>query len=268
LNRARDGPASVAEPARLARALADAAHDAWQPVASRRDRHDVLRVGADGTPTTRADDRLDEAILATADELGVSVLSEESGFTDHGSHYVAVVDPLDGSRNAGRGLPFFCTSIAIGTRGQEGRLSDVVAGCVRDLTLGTRYEAVRGAATVDGSPVRPRRFDPDEILIAMIADYEDPATLDRLQRKGQHARDLGSAALELCYVGTGALDVFDVRRRWLRIIDIAAGTLFVRESGGLVLDPESGKDLDVPFDLAARTGIIAARNQAALEAVT
>jgi fructose-1,6-bisphosphatase/inositol monophosphatase family enzyme len=67
-------------------------------------------------------------------------------------------------------------------------------------------------------------------------------------------------------VGTGALDAFVVREPWLRVIDIAAGTLFVREAGGVVVEP-AGAPLATPFDLAARTGVIAGRSRAALEAV-
>ncbi len=236
--------------------MAAAAHDAWQDLEGRSDLHENVAMGADGTPTTRADAILDGAILDIAADEGISVLSEEAGFVDHGSDAVAVVDPLDGSRNAGRGIPFYCTSIAIGT----GDLSRVHAGVVQNLVTGDAYTAEQGkGAFLNDAPVTPRPFDPNEIMVAVIADYADPEMVDRLQRRKHHLRDLGSAALEMCLVGTGALDAFEVHRPWLRVIDIAAATLFIREAGGIVIDPATRESLATPFNLDVRTGVLAAK---------
>lgn len=226
---------------------------------------DEVGIGADGTPTIRADDLLESAILDVAASLELSVLSEEAGFVDHGSDLVAVVDPLDGSRNAGRGIPFHCVSIGIGRRD----CSDLEAGVVQNLVTGDVYAAAHGqGATVNGEPVQRTPFDPEEVMVAVIADSSMDEVKQEQQRRGHHLRDLGSAALELCLVGTGALDAFIVHKPWLRVIDIAAGTLFVREAGGVVVDPATGADLSTPFDLSVRTGLQAATGPEALGAVS
>lgn len=253
------------DPLRTAHALADAAFQAWHAVASRSDLHVEVGMGADGTPTSVADAALEGAIVVAARAAGVNVVSEEAGVVDHGSAWTAVIDPLDGSRNAGRGLPLFCTSVAVG-RGRS--MADLEAGVVKNLVSGDVYAAARGrGATVNGKPVQRRTFDPHEVMVAVIADYEDSAAVERMQRKHHHIRDLGSAALELCYVATGALDAFDARRDWLRVVDVAAGAVIVREAGGFVLDPRTWRDLDMAFDVRLRSGVVAAHSREALEAV-
>lgn len=252
----------------MARTLADAAVQAWAAVASDPKRHDKVGQGAGGNATSRADKVLEDAILKAARALKLSVLSEEAGLVDLGSRLVAVVDPLDGSRNAGRGIPFHCTSIAIGPAGPDGRLSQVEAGVVRNLVTGDEYAAVKGqGAWVNDKRMAARAFDPGEVVVGMIADYASTEIEEAHARRGHHIRDLGSAALELCLVGTGAMDAFVVRRPWLRVIDIAAATLFCREAGGLVTDPQTGRDLDMGLNLDGRAGLIAASNAEAYEAV-
>ncbi len=248
----------------MAHHMASAAFDAWLAAEGRDDLHSSVGMGADGTPTILADKLLEDAIVEVARALEVDVLSEEAGAIDHGGDLVAVVDPLDGSRNAGRGIPFHCVSVAIGRKG-SGKLD---AGVVQNLVTGDVYSAARGqGAHVNGDPVQPRPYDAEEVMVAVIADSSTDELKQEQQRRGHHLRDLGSAALELCLVGTGALDAFYVQAPWLRVIDIAAGTLFVREAGGLVVDPATGTDLATPFDLSVRTGILAAKSAAALEAV-
>lgn len=256
------------QPLTVARTLADAAFDAWTAVEGRADRHRTVGFGAGGNPTSQADASLEAAILEAAKGLGVSVLSEEAGFVDHGGSMLAVVDPLDGSRNAGRGIPLHCTSVAVGKATSAGTMRHLEAGVVQNLVTADLYAAAKGqGAFLNGSEVRPRPFDPDEVVVGVIADYASTEIDEAHSRREHHLRDLGSAALELCLVGTGAMDAFVVRREWLRVIDIAAATLFAREAGGTVLDPLTGRDLDMPLDLVARTGLVAAHSRGALEAV-
>lgn len=252
----------------MARTLTDAAFDAWTKVEERADRHSKVGLGAGGNPTSRADAALEAAILEAAHQLGISVLSEEAGFIDNGSDILAVVDPLDGSRNAGRGIPLHCTSVAIGKTTRGGTMSILEAGVVQNLVTADIYAARRGAgAFLNGTRITQRPFDPDEVIVGVIADYASTEIDEAHANPDHHIRDLGSAAIELCLVGTGAMDAFVVRKPWLRVIDIAAATLFAREAGGTVLDPASGDDLDMPLNLEARSGLLAAHSRAALAAV-
>ncbi|MES2155312.1 MAG: inositol monophosphatase family protein [bacterium] len=260
-------PAEEHDPLQLAMLLADAATVAWRRIADNSDRHDKVGLGAGGNLTSKADLELETAILAKAAELGLTVLSEEVGLVDKGSRLIAVVDPLDGSRNAGRGIPFHCTSIAIGDKG--GALSTLHAGVVRNLVTGDTYTAVRGnGAWCNGKPVKPSPFHADEVMVGIIADYSDTEIAEAHANRNHHIRDLGSAALEMCLVGTGAMDAFIVRKPWLRVVDIAAATLFVREAGGSVHDPLTGRDLEVPFDMSARCAVRAAHSAEARQAVS
>lgn len=248
----------------LALRMAMAAQTAWDGIAHRQDLHQTVAQGADGTPTTRADQVLEDSILAIAADEGVSVLSEEAGFVDHGSDVVAVVDPLDGSRNAGRGVPLHCTSVAIGAGGLLG----LEAAVVQNLVTRDVYAAGRGrGATLNGRQIERRRFDPEEIVVGLIVDYSRDEVEHARRHAGHHVRDLGSAAIEMSLVATGAFDAFVVQRPWLRVVDIAGATLIAREAGCLVIDPATGEDLATPFDLATRTGVVAAHTQEALEAV-
>lgn len=259
--------ADAAQALAIAQQMVDAASAAWARIAQSRRRHDKVGLGAGGNPTSVADDELEKAILAVAKRHGISVLSEEAGLVDRASAWLAVVDPLDGSRNAGRGIPFHCTSVAIAPAG--GTMRDIQAGVVRNLVTGDTYTARAGhGALENGKPVRQAPFDPEEVMVGIIADYSDTEIEEAHAHPDHHIRDLGSAALEMCLVGTGALDAFIVRKPWLRVIDIAAASLFVREAGGSVTDPLTGRDLAVPLDITVRTGIFAARDAQARQAAS
>lgn len=260
-------PPAGKDPIQLAMALVEVASEAWAKVADRSDRHDKVGLGAGGNLTSKADLELEQAIVAKATELGLSILSEEAGFVDNQSDLVAVVDPLDGSRNAGRGIPFHCTSVAIGPRG--GTLKTLLAGAVRNLVTGDTYTVAAGKGSfANGKPAVRQPFHDDEVMVGVIADYSDTEIAEAHAKPDHHIRDLGSAALEMCLVGTGAMDAFVVRKPWLRVVDIAAATLFVREAGGAVHDPLTGLDLDTPFSMSARTGVLASHSPDARAAVS
>lgn len=218
-----------------------------------------LGIGADGTPTKMVDDLAEREILgllrkrgkgiakgkATPDAmLPLNLLSEEAGYVDLGGERLLVADPIDGTTNAVRGIPFYCVSLAIGHK----TLADVEVGLVVNLATGDRFEAIAGrGATLNGRPIRVRPED-KELVVASTAP-----------NKGVH-RSLGASALEMSLVASGALDGYHFSKPILRIIDVAASTLIVREAGGVVLD-RSGKDLELPLSLAPRFGLTAASSR-------
>ena len=77
--------------------------------------------------------------------------------------------------------------------------------------------------------------------------------------KGIH-RSFGASTLEMSLVASGALDGYHFSKPILRIIDVAAATLIVREAGGVVVD-RAGKDLELPLSLAPRFGLTAASSR-------
>lgn len=182
----------------------------------------------------RCDLAADAAALAVLDDAGLGVLSEESG--RHGSDrpLTVVLDPVDGSTNASRGIPFYAASLCV--LDAEGPRAAVVAnlagGAARAGVAagGSRYEARRGAgATRDGRPIRASECETLRSAIVGINGW--PA---RYLGWGQY-RALGSAALELCAVAEGSLDGYcDVSRDGLAPWDYLGALLVCTEAGAVV----------------------------------
>ena len=213
---------------------------------------DELGMGADGTATKMVDDLAEREILRILREErhGLDLLSEEAGFVDLGGPRVVVADPIDGTTNASRGIPFYCVSLAIGTRD----LSDVETGIVVNLATGDRYEAAKGrGATLNGRPLRVHTPRYETVFSVGLAKGSDAFAIP----PGAALRSFGASALEMCLVASGGLDAYHYTKPMLRIIDVAAATLIVREAGGVVLDRQ-GHDLDLPLSLAPRFGLTAA----------
>ena len=151
----------------------------------------------------------DEAAREVLADAGFGVFSEESGSHDLDRELLVVLDPVDGSSNAARGLPWFSTSLcAVDSQG-------LLAALVLNLVNGKAYRAVRGqGATVDGRPLapasgqdRPRGSGPtgqQSLGAATVGlTYLPPRHLGWAQY-----RVLGSIALDLCAVAEGALDAY------------------------------------------------------------
>lgn len=190
-----------------------------------------------GLAGTRADQyrhdlAADAAGLAVLDEAGVSVLSEESGVRDADPDLVVVIDPVDGSTNASRGIPWFATSLcAVDADGPR------VALVVNQAT-GTRFEAVRGGgARRDGVAIRPSGCERLDEAIVAFSGYP-PRHLGWLQY-----RCLGAAALDLCAVAEGVLDGYAVvGGSKLGSWDYLGGMLVCTEAGA-ALGEAQGWDL-------------------------
>ncbi len=229
---------------------------------------DETGTGADGTMTKHVDAIAEEAILEKleASPKTLNVLSEEAGYVDNGGDDLLVTDPIDGTTNATHGLPVYAVSLAIGTDD----LAGVTTALVRNIPTGQTYEAEAGqGATLDGDPIQAQPFDPAWAMVSSAVSAEPtPETLTRaLQQDRLHDfRHLGSAALELCFVAHGALDVYYHPEKRLRVTDIVAGTLILREAGGHVLTPQ-GDPLGMALDLKPRASLLAVGDLEALETV-
>ncbi len=202
----------------------------------------------------RLDLAADEAALAVLHGAGLTVLSEESGTTGEGRNgLLAVVDPVDGSTNAHRGVPFFSTSICV--LDVEGPR----VGLVHNQASGTRYAAVRGqGAERDGRALRPSGCEDLGAAVVGISGFPG-----RYPGWAQF-RALGAASLECCAVAEGTLDAYTVvGRSTLYGWDYLAGLLICREAGAAEAERD-GKDLVVRDDTSRRpilaaTGVLAER---------
>lgn len=218
-----------------------------------------VSMGAGGAPTCRVDKMAEDIILETLDDLGVewNVLSEEVGFVDRGGDKTLVVDPIDGTNNAVLGIPFYSVSLALGSDSMLG----VEAGLVRNLITGEAYYAEKGkGAFRDGKRLQVKPWAPwDSTFSVYLGMYAHESSL-RVAKAPTKTRSLGCASLEMCMVAEGKLDAYymhcEIREKSIRIVDIAASALILREAGGELVDLD-GRDLDMPFSLSARSNFLA-----------
>jgi myo-inositol-1(or 4)-monophosphatase len=237
---------------------------------TREDREPVLRRGVGGDDTTAIDQEAEDAVVARLTALGedFTLVSEELGeraFGAGGPRRV-IVDPIDGSVNAKRGIPFFSFSLAVADGPTMG---DVVFGYVYDFGTGEEWTAERGGgAFLDGELlIGPLPKDAIEILsfegttTAAIA-----AKIENLDGLAGRVRVMGSLALSLCHLAAGRVDAVCSLKE-ARSVDIAAAQLLVRERGiaiELVDDPPFGAAL---LDLVPRSRVVAAGSAARVDAV-
>jgi len=214
-------------------------------------------LGADGTVTKYVDKIAEDAAInyLNKSKIKVNVLSEEAGFIDNGAEYTFVLDPLDGTRNAYRGIPFYSISIGVGKK----TLSDVEYGVVKNIPTGDVFTAEKGfGAFCNNKKIGVPEVPNKEILSSLTLGKNYDKTALKFAKK-EKVRSLGCASLEMCMVAIGALDFYFVGNEYLRVIDIAASTLILREAGGIVTNI-IGEELDIRFSLDERTSVVAACN--------
>jgi myo-inositol-1(or 4)-monophosphatase len=175
----------------------------------------------------RLDLAADVAALPVLHGAGLGVFSEESGKTgDPDASLLAVIDPVDGSTNAHRGVPFYATSICV--LDAEGPL----VGLVVNQATGTRFEAVRGGgARRDGEAIAPSGCTDLSSAIVGISGFPG------FHPGWAQFRALGAAALEFCAVAEGMLDAYSVvGTSTLFGWDYLAGMLICNETGAVTLE--------------------------------
>ncbi len=158
------------------------------------------------------------------------ILSEESGLIRGKEQGVLLIDPIDGSSNADRGIPFACVSIAYSSSYSLKFLSKAV---ILDIFREDLYYAEKSSGSFkNGSRIKVRKFRGTPVIYAPC--QPDDPLIRRTTLKHIARRDLGSIALGLTYVASGQIDVLIDLRNNLRVVDLAAGLLLVKEAGGSV----------------------------------
>ena len=191
--------------------------------------------------------RADAAALAILDRVGVGVLSEESGLRRPDTGLTVILDPVDGSTNASRRIPWYATSMCA-VDGDGPRVA-----MVRNLATGTTFQAVRGrGATCQGEVIRPSSVAQLGSAVIALSGYP-PEHLGWRQ-----FRTLGAAALDMCAVASGSFDAFvdcsfDAHGVW----DYAGALLICREAG-VEVDDALGRPLVVLDPDARRTPVASA----------
>ena len=211
--------------------------DALVPLVGTEYGAEELCMGADNTPTERLDKIAEDIVLEIFREHKVCkyLLSEEAGMVDiGGDEGIAYLDPVDGSFNAGAGIPFYALSVAL-SNGKE-----TVLGYVRNLAADEVFTAVKGkGAFLNGKAIHPS--EKTGLNVSALSVYAPSPMMKKLLDAGYSARrsrKFGASALELCYVACGRLEGFLDLRGTLRITDAAAAILILEEAGGVVSLPE------------------------------
>ncbi|MCI4328100.1 MAG: hypothetical protein L3K01_08605 [Thermoplasmata archaeon] len=240
--------------------VAQAVHTAVRQASTSPHRADVVAMGADGSPTEEVDRVAEAQVLATLEEEHVDwdVLSEEAGLVRRGGGKLLVIDPIDGSHNAIRGLPFATVSLALGRED----LAGIEAGVVRDLARGTTYWASRGeGAFRDGHRLRTKVWDARSELFFLNLGRHATSRVVGLAARARRVRSLGCASLEMLAVAEGAADAYvfenDTPSRNLRVTDIAAAYRILVEAGGNATDASGGTLDRFPLALGERTSVFA-----------
>jgi len=195
----------------------------------------------------------DAAVLPILHDAGVAVVSEESGRSGtDGAAITVVLDPVDGSTNCSRDIPYWAISLC--ALDADGPLCALVS----NQATGVRNTAIRGkGAWRDGEPITPSAVERVEAAVVSFS-----GTPQRMLPWSQ-LRALGSAALELCDVAAGALDAY--LTSWVAPWDYLGGVLVCREAGAIVVDAHGGEV--VVDDPEARRQLIASSTPELLDAV-
>jgi myo-inositol-1(or 4)-monophosphatase len=224
--------------------------------------------GAGGDIKRKIDLVAENALVETlrTHEVSCTLISEESGTNRIGAEpakQFLTADPLDGTTNALRGLPFMAISLAVSSKPY---LKNVETALVMDILHNITYTAQRGkGAYKNKQPIKPSKttslkeavvgvdfntFKAAEIVNQMIRIFEQT----------KHLRHLGANALEICYVADRTIDAFIDLRGKLRVTDMAAAQLILREAGGIITTQE-GENRDIPLTATQRVSFIAAANK-------
>jgi myo-inositol-1(or 4)-monophosphatase len=253
--------AGTADWLELCRASVEDVKGVLADLPTRLEREPVVGTGLGGDETTAVDAAAEAAILAHFRGLDdVAIVSEEVGRLGSGSTTV-VIDPIDGSLNAKRGLPFFSVSIAVADGPTMG---DVHFGYVYDFGSNEEWIGRRGeGATVNGVPLSVKPKETIEIL-SFEATLTELIARDVAKVNGlaYRLRILGSLAISLCNLADGRIDAV-CSLKPARAVDIAAAQLLVREAGlAISLFDDARPFEEAELDLEGRSRVAAAGTEA------
>ncbi|NKQ57412.1 inositol monophosphatase [Amycolatopsis sp. K13G38] len=241
--------------AAVARA-ASAAYGSARRAHTRAELAEKVADGADGTPTMRVDQIVEDAIADAATRQGVNLLSEEVGFVDNGSAVTLVVDPVDGSANAAAGVPLCCFA---GTVAVDGRAIEALTVW---LDTGRAWHAVAGQPT----PYRTSGCTSlaDATVNLLRPHRRNAEAWWRVADTAARVRILSTTVLECALVAEGSVDAFcDPGSDTHRIVDLATAMVTVPAAGGAMIDAK-GRLLEVDPDLTRRwSGVAAATRELA-----
>lgn len=227
--------------------------------------------GAGGDISRNIDIVAEKTVLEYLNEINFDciVLGEECGrvkLSDNPKGYV-IMDAIDGSANAVRGVPFFCSSLAFAT---HDKLSSITDGVITNLSTGEMYWATKGdGAFLNEKKIQVHCKEPIYRIVGINTSGASKELMKKLYpifEQHNHTRHFGANALEMALFARGFMDIFIDLRDKIRIQDIAAGYLIVKEAGGLLLDADM-EPLDAELNYETKISFIAAANQEVLNEI-
>lgn len=217
--------------------------------------------GAGGDVSRRIDLLAEKTVIDIVRRQGIdaTIIGEECGRIEGRRGYI-IMDAIDGTTNAVRGIPFYCCSIAYAT---DFRLSAVTDAAIIDLARGDLYYASSGkGAFLNGRRISAKKESPPDPTIGINVSGVKPPVIERLApiiAEADHSRQFGANALEMCFLARGFLDAYIDLRNKIRPTDIAAGYLITKEAGAKVYSAD-GSDLESDLDVKTRLSYIVVAN--------
>ena len=242
---------------------------AISPLIGLEDGGQIVKIGADGTPTTLIDNMAEKRVIDVLEGVGrpLILISEEIGQVVVGNgqpEVIMVVDPLDGTSNAVKNIPAYGISVAVAPifdHNVNVTVQDIQMGMVKNYATEDIYSAIKGkGAFINGEKLKPSsKNDLSQISLGAYVYRMDMGKIEILCKSVRRMRILGAVALELAYVADGTYDAFVDIRNNLRIVDIAAAKLILEECGCIVTD-RYGKALNGKLIVLEKTSLIATCN--------
>src|ERR671912_710634 len=250
-----------------------------------------ISLGAGGDISRKIDIVAEKAVLNTIKSSNISpvIIGEECGIVNLNKSYSSsspsssssnnndngfvIMDAVDGTTNAIRGIPFSCCSLAFAN---EFKLSSVTDAVVLDLFTGDIYSASKQKGSFFNNKKISVRNEKDFSSITSLEDLKSidvligtnvsgvpPNILDEISKVisfSSHIRHFGANALELCYFARGFMDAYIDIREKIRTTDMAAGYLIAKEAGGKLFSP-NGQELDSDLGLKTKLSFYAVSNK-------
>jgi len=231
---------------------------------------EIVKTGADGTPTTYIDLVAEKKVMEVLEDVGrpLTLISEEIGevvLGDGPSEAVLVVDPLDGTSNAIKNIPAYGISLAVAPITPDHKLpltiKDIQVGMVKNYATGDLYSAFKGkGANINGKTLKPSsKHNLGQISLGAYVYRMNMGKIETLCKSVRRMRILGAVAIEIAYVADGTYDAFVDVKNNLRVVDVAAAKLILEESGGVVTD-RYGNALQGKLNVLEKTSLIATCN--------
>src|ERR671911_2279725 len=254
-----------------------------------------ISLGAGGDISRKIDIVAEKAVLNTIKSSNISpvIIGEECGIVNLNKSYSSsspsssssspssnnnengfvIMDAVDGTTNAIRGIPFSCCSLAFAN---EFKLSSVTDAVVLDLFTGDIYSASKQKGSFFNNKKISVRNEKDFSSITSLEDLKSidvligtnvsgvpPNILDEISKVisfSSHIRHFGANALELCYFARGFMDAYIDIRGKIRSTDMAAAYLIAKEAGGKLYS-SNGQELDSELGLKNKLSFYAVINK-------